>query len=272
MYMKWKGLIGNHLKMMKSTENNTKELDIREIQYRLLTMASCVCAILDEANIPYSIIDGTLLGAVRHGGFIPWDDDLDILIFDEYYDAVCETLRAKLPYDYFFEDDKSEPLYFHAWPHVKDRKTMVELKEQHQDSLYKCQGLAIDLYRARKMRYSQLNDYLFEEEKNYRKRQLHAGIIDQMQYSQLLERINEKEETKVFKGDDRPIYARITKYVTPFIYEEEMFPLKKYSFIDKTFWGPSDSGTILKRSYGDYMVLPAKEKRVQAYSKVELLD
>jgi lipopolysaccharide cholinephosphotransferase len=85
-------------------------------------MASIIEEILDRHGIPHMLAFGSLLGAVRHRGFIPWDDDFDFLIFNEYYSEAIEVLRTELPDDCFLEDEKTEPKYFHAWAHVKDLK------------------------------------------------------------------------------------------------------------------------------------------------------
>ena len=102
------------------------EADIRRTQNRLLEMAKQVTAILDKHNIRYTMYYGTLLGAIRHKGFIPWDDDFDLGVLDEQYDEGMEWLRMEMPESLFLEDGKSEPLYFHAWAHVADLKTMAK--------------------------------------------------------------------------------------------------------------------------------------------------
>ena len=53
-----------------------------------------------------------------------------------------------------------------------------------------------------------------------------------------------------------------------FMFEKDIFPLKKYLFDGVEFWGPNDSNSILKHFYGDYMQLPSEENRLPHYSKV----
>ena len=67
--------------------------DIRKVQQCLLRMAKEIAGVLEGNGIQYFIAYGTLLGAVRHQGFIPWDDDLDFYLFDDSYDRAIELLR-----------------------------------------------------------------------------------------------------------------------------------------------------------------------------------
>ena len=84
-----------------TTPEYTKE-DIKVVQKELLKMGKAVCDILEKNQIPYFIALGTLLGAVRHQGFIPWDDDFDLFLFDNSYEKAINCLGC------FFGTDDSD--------------------------------------------------------------------------------------------------------------------------------------------------------------------
>ena len=76
---------------------NPENSTLRQAQLRMLDMLVEVDKICRKHNIPYWIDYGTLLGAVRHKGFIPWDDDIDICVMNEHYDKLRRLLMDELP-------------------------------------------------------------------------------------------------------------------------------------------------------------------------------
>ena len=74
---------------------------LRKAQLRMLDILIAVDKICRKHNIPYWLDYGTLLGAVRHGGFIPWDDDLDISMMKEDYDRFLTIASKELPEQFF---------------------------------------------------------------------------------------------------------------------------------------------------------------------------
>ena len=87
--------------MMKKIEG------IEELHTILLDMAKSFHQICEEEKIPYYMLGGTLLGAVRHKGFIPWDDDMDFGVPREYFDSLIKALTLKLPSHYGVYDKTS---------------------------------------------------------------------------------------------------------------------------------------------------------------------
>ena len=244
--------------------------DIARTQKRLLEMAKTIKDILEGNKIKYIITYGTLLGAVRHKGFIPWDDDFDFILFNEDYSKAMEILREQLPEDMFLEDEISEPLFFHAWAHVKDNNTIAECDLYPQDNIYTHHGLLVDLYRAVKMNSSEIEVYRLKENLSYRKRLLDRKLIANETY----QRFKEEIEAKIKKAKDSAIESQDEEYVVvngPDMKIEEIFPLKQYQFENTLFWGPNQYDVLLKKSYGDYMKLPPLEKRHPHYTNVKYL-
>lgn len=245
-------------------------MDIKRVQNRLLEMGKVIADVLERNNIPYMITFGTLLGAVRHGGFIPWDDDFDMFLFDDSYEEAMEVLSKELPMDMFLENKDTEPLYFHGFAHVKDVNTIVSCKQYPHDSLYKHKGLSIDLYRAVKIKESELDVFLIREHISYLERRFRIGSIDKNVYESKTRDLRKQLQALSTTVDS-------SKYVYGMALPEKsmeiinVMPLKKIKFEDTEFYAPSDSDAILKAFYGDFMKLPSEDHRIPHYDEVLFL-
>ena len=247
-------------------------VDILKVQSVLLDMAVAIRDILEKYNIPYMIAYGTLLGAIRHEGFIPWDDDFDFYLFDDTYDLAIEYLRKELLDNYFVEDESVEPLYFHGWAHVKDLYSVTECKEFPQDSLYSHKGISVDLYRTKLMPLNELDYFLNNENRAYIDRRKNKKLITAQDYNSRMMKLNEdiRNEGK-YNGINDLVYNLLPTNNCHYMHEENVFPLKKYNFNNEEFLGPNNADIILKDIYGDYLKLPPEEKRRGHYSSVMFL-
>lgn len=248
---------------------NELNFDIKRVQSRLLEMARNIANILEFHEIPYEIAFGTLLGAVRHRGFIPWDDDFDFFLFDDSYEKAMEVLAKELPSDMFLENEKSEPNFFHAWARIKDKNSNCSYEHYPQDSLYVHRGLCVDLFRIKKIRECDFADFRYEQAIAYIDRRKTLGLIDTEDYEKRRNASILRKE-KDFRNSENEIFAY--PFDIGIQYIEDVFPLKKYPFENTEFFGPQNAQHILQMRYGNYMELPKESDRRPHYGKVEFLS
>ena len=118
---------------------------LRQQQERMTEMLLVVEAICKKHGIRYWIGSGTLLGAVRHGGYIPWDDDLDLEMMREDYLKLLKVMPKELPDKYVLQTHESDPNYFYAYAKLRDKKSHLE-ETNHYDRIFKEQGIYIDIF------------------------------------------------------------------------------------------------------------------------------
>ena len=241
---------------------------IRFVQSRLCEMAVAVKNILEAHGIPHMLAYGSLLGAVRHQGFIPWDDDFDFNLFDDSYDAAIMALKAELPQGMFVEDASTEPKYFHGWAHVKDLHTCAHCHRWQHDNAYAQRGVHIDLYRIKLMRGRDVAGYLTAENEAYLQRRRKHGLISESEFAHRLSKLDASYVIPPEMNDVEG-YALINMYRCKFIPRDFVLPLKRYAFNGVEFLGPDSADDILKSLYGDYWQFPPYEKRLPSFDRVE---
>ena len=118
---------------------------LREVQLTELEMLTEVHRICQKREIPYVIIAGTLLGAVRHGGFIPWDDDVDVALLRKDYERFRRACEEELDTERFvFQDDRNTPGY--RWGYGKLRRKNTLFLREHQENMPYFQGIFLDVF------------------------------------------------------------------------------------------------------------------------------
>ena len=119
-----------------------KPLTIEEKQNIIFDQLKDVDRFCRENNIKYSIAYGTMLGAIRHGGFIPWDDDADILMLREDYDRFAATYKSdRFHLLQFVHSPESKEVFFNGYLKVNDPSTYIATKQ----NIIKY-GVALDVF------------------------------------------------------------------------------------------------------------------------------
>ena len=118
---------------------------LRKHQLRMLEILVVIDKICRKHQIPYWLSSGTLIGAVRHNGFIPWDDDLDIEMMRNDYLHLLEVLTKELPDWLALQTDETDPNYFFFYAKVRDRRSVLN-EGNNYDRMWKEKGIYIDIF------------------------------------------------------------------------------------------------------------------------------
>ena len=119
--------------------------EIKQIQNIELEMLIEIDRICKKHNIIYSIDGGTLLGAIRHGGFIPWDDDADIIMNRVEYEKLVNVIDSELDESrFYFQDMNRTPGY--RWGYGKLRRKGTEFVRLNQENMPYEQGIFLDVF------------------------------------------------------------------------------------------------------------------------------
>ncbi|MHB8129575.1 MAG: LicD family protein [Mobilitalea sp.] len=130
-------------KELKCVELNEKQL--RKLQLLQVDMLVEFDRICKKYKIGYILDAGTLLGAVRHKGFITWDDDIDIRMLRSEYEHFCKIVRKELNQEiYFFQNEITDKNYF--WGFAKIRRNGTEFVRLGQEHLKMKTGVFIDIF------------------------------------------------------------------------------------------------------------------------------
>lgn len=257
-----------------TAETVTKN-DIFLCQKKLLETARVIVDIFEQHNIEYIIFFGSLLGAVRHKGFIPWDDDFDIVVFDKDYSRAIECLERELPSKYLLHNRKTDPFYFHSWTRVKNLSVEVAFENHYHphNLLVDFSHLGVDIHCFKKLKMKEVDDYLQFEQKQFFLRKFEMGIINQSEFDEGIKAAENRihiSPTLVQHNGDEVVYANVVGLNAP-IKSQDIFPIIELDFADQIFRGPSNYSDILKSVYGEYNILPRYSDRRPSLKSIKIL-
>lgn len=245
--------------------------NINEFHQRLKLMMFEIHKICVENDIKYTMIGGSLLGAMRHQGFIPWDDDMDIaLTYDNYKRLLEVVLNKKHEWLEFETAGISEGCY---QPFLKAYDKRTTFLESHMDSP---KGIFIDIFPICKCGNS-IKEAL-KERRKYRfwqsllKRKgytFHTGGVREsilcniakcFSVDFLVYRLKKQMESLLQK--DYTYSADFDGTIKGIVPTQLFNSYSFYKFDEYEFMGITDADKYLKLVFGDYMQLPPVEKRI----------
>lgn len=117
---------------------------MNQIQEKVFHLLQVYVEVCDELKLPYFLVCGSALGAVKYGGFIPWDDDIDVGMFREDYEVFCQKAPLLLPQELFLQNYCTDPAFPAIYSKLRDSTTTCV--ETSVASLPMNHGLCIDIF------------------------------------------------------------------------------------------------------------------------------
>lgn len=254
--------------------NIIEEQTLAKAHNVLYDMLCEVDSIFRRNNVRYIISFGTLLGAVRHKGFIPWDDDIDIHVYNEDYDKASEALRRELnAQKYILHDAQSDPYYWCTFARVRDLYSEVVFVDNRTEEKYQYKGLQVSLLKAPLAKERNRFWYkLIKETSNSKDYNKHLKDL-KSRCKWLISSIALPIEKIIFQINEL-LPGRTVRILGNMAWsgqyydESELSPFKELEFRNTKFLAPNQYDKVLKDAYGDYMQIPPPEKREVHFKEI----
>lgn len=260
---------------------------LRKVQLKELEILLEIKRICENNNINYYLCFGTLLGAVRHKGFIPWDDDIDIYMKREDYNRFLQIAPTQISDKYFVESSKSNRDYIYSFCKVKANNTIF--KEACTSKLNIHQGIWVDIFpldNLENINYTLCDKRIYQMSIWQTAIDYNAGII---KLKKPISKLFFKLISIIFKhkllNKKEKIMQSRNKYSANFLidynyetqkYKKVIFPKNYYEntiqleFEGHSFTAPENYDSILRQVYGDYMEFPPIEERINKHEILEV--
>ena len=264
---------------MAYNEYDKKTLnELHNVELEILNEFVRIC---EKNKLTYYLVGGTLLGAVRHSGFIPWDDDIDVGMPRSDYDKFIKLSPKELKDNFHIKAVETDDDYYLPYAKIMKKNTLFIEYAKNNDNpeTYANKGIFIDVFP-----FENVNKFGLGYKIRYA---LSYAIMDSIFYKLKLRNLKDtmyKPLTVLFciftKKRLKKIFHHIvtrnknnnSKYLSvigagygfrkELMKREDVLPVKKISFEKKEYNGMQNNDAYLSSLYGDYMKLPPKEKRI----------
>ena len=255
-------------------EREKGETPLRQSQLVMLRMLKIMDYLCTKHKIEYFLTGGTLLGAIRHKGFIPWDDDMDVGMTRDNYEKFEKLAVPELPNDIFFQTPETD-IYFPSCGRVEAKlKDKYSTYKKSEEKMYQKHhlGLQVDIFVYDKA-YLPHNAFLYALNRALEIRYWKVGPNNKSskQRAKVLKRISKFAPFPLVYASSFVISRKMIKLGQCYKTEKELSQLIRTKFEDMEALIPIGWETYLKRMYGDYMKLPPVEKQ-QGHHSADLPD
>jgi lipopolysaccharide cholinephosphotransferase len=280
---------GYFLRMTRNVHTTLDPVDnvlhdgrLRQAQLKMYTMLTVIDAICLKHDLDYWLDAGTLLGAVRHQGFIPWDDDLDIAMPRASYEAFLTIAPREIPATMWLQTAQTDPGYFNLAAPLKIRDKTSRFIEKHElgDEPY-VQGIFIDVfvYDRLPVCIKQRRRYKWLAKKLSRLLGPKYSQLSSGHHSAFYRNISKCLPKKLLEYSLQSLINKANACNSPYLGRgyncignnvltyDDVYPLKRIQFEAKQFNSIQHPEIILSQQYGDYLSIPPKHQQILRHCK-----
>lgn len=252
---------------------------VREVQDKILEVMKFIDAVCRKNGIVYYIMGGTALGAIRHGGFIPWDDDLDIFMTPAEYTKFKVAMKKESNPKFILQEWRTVERYLEYAKVRMNRTTFIEANFKDRKDLH--QGIYVDIMILHKVPESNfIQKLVYYESKfvtlyalsqrNWKPKNKGQAIVLNMLKVLPCHLIAKLCYHRIYKYDDRKDNFKYCYWITPAKFHSGLFDKSFFEqpvdipFEDTVLYGSKHIKEYLEYRYGNYMKLPSKEQQQAA--------
>ena len=267
---------------------------LRKLQLVELKALDEVKRICELHNLKYFLIAGNLIGAIRHKGFIPWDDDIDIGMMRSDYDKFIEYCKTDLDTEHFFLQTPSTEKGNGDFELARIRINGTKFVEKHRKDLNLHNGIFVEVFPYDDLPDSNLHSFFYGNTFIMLKKAAgvrlgyHYGENSKLKKTVLavitffskiipldkLVKMLDNYHLKYQNPNSKWVFlmAGGTSYKKERHLRKTVTELTTTEFEGKQYPIPKDYDTFLTEQYGDYMTPPPEDKRVNNYHTIEEID
>lgn len=252
---------------------------VKQVQQKILEVMKYIDKLCHDNGIVYYIMGGTALGAVRHGGFIPWDDDLDIFMTPSEYEKFKKVFEAEDSSLFVLQEWRITPDYLEYAKVRMNGTTFIEEAFKDRKDLH--QGIYVDIMILHKVPESKfIQKLVYYESKfvtlyalsqrNWKPKSTSQKLVLNSLKLMPCKLMAKCFYRRIYKYDDMKTNFKYCYWITPAKFRSGLFDSSFFSdpvdipFEDTVLQGSKKIKEYLEYRYGDYMKLPSKEAQQAA--------
>lgn len=252
---------------------------IKHLHEELSDIYKVFAEVCDKNNLQYFVVGGTLLGAVVHKGYIPWDDDLDVAMPRDDYDMFISEISKQLPEGYYLHHTVTDPDYWLSFAKVRKRGT--EFQEEKRKNIKVHNEIYIDIfpfdYAGKKNTFfhkfrwrliTYLNNYIYSKQTQKKPESSMAKVLGMIFNLFSIKRLSlfRDKLMRNFDNGERKYYVDLAggrRLDNSYFNIEDIIPIHNLPFEEMSVKVPNDPNSYLLQLYTErYKIIPPPEQRV----------